>query len=164
MKVTIVIGEICSGKTTYSNSLKERIESIDNKIEIVDVGSIVRELTAIEDRVFNKDLDTKIVEKLTEIIFKNNLQQNIDLIIVGIRQTSIFHQVEEFCKNEGIKFKPILLEVPVEIRSQRYEERNAAKDHSIVFEIADQKDKELGLFSLIQYVKHRKDTLIVQNY
>lgn len=153
MKVTIVIGEICSGKTTFSSSFSEA--------DRIDVGSIVRELTATEERTFDKDLDVQIAERLIQDIAQHGGDQ---LVIVGLRQISILVKVEDYCEQKGIDLDIVYLEVPRHIRERRYEERGDVKDVRMAFDLADKKDSELGLFSLIHYIKHRTVTKIIKNY
>lgn len=156
MKVSIIIGEICSGKTTYSSSFSEDCR--------IDVGFIVRSLTSIEERTFDQNLDKDIIEALLQEIDLNNVTGEPAIAIVGIRQVSILEAIMHHCEEIGVDCEIIYLEVPVEIRKQRYEARRAAKDVSIEFDFADKQDKELGLYALIQYIKHRKETKIIQNY
>lgn len=156
MKVKIIIGEICSGKTTFSSSFSEDCR--------IDVGSIVRSLTAIEERTFDESLDKDIIEALLQEIDLNHVTGESEIAIVGMRQISILEAVIIHCQETGVDYQIIYLEVPTEVRRQRYEARQAAKDVSIEFDFADQKDKELGLYALIQYIKHRQDTTIIKNY
>lgn len=153
MKVTIVIGEICSGKTTFSSSFPEE--------DRVDVGSIVREITSTEERTFNQDLDIVIANRLRSMILQHGGKE---FVIVGVRQISILQMTEMLCEEKGIEVEIIHLDVPYEIRAERYEKRSDLKDIKMTFELADKKDKELGLFSLLQYIKHRKQVKVIQNY
>lgn len=159
-KVTFVIGEICSGKTTYANSAERQYKRDGEVLKTIDVGSLVREITSTQDRVFDEKLDKEISQRITQAIFETSC----DVLIVGVRQISILEKVEEFCKDELIRVRIVLLECSKEVREKRYYARGSSKDVKLVFDFADQKDKELGLFALLQYVKHKKETVISKNH
>lgn len=164
MKVKAVIGEICSGKTTYSLFFEEQYKEEGKSLKTIDIGSVVRELTSTHERVFDESLDVAITNRLFQVITKALHDGYDEVMIVGIRQVSILNEVEKICEKRDIEVNIVFLDVPTHIREERYEARTAKKDTALVFDFADKKDKELGLFSLIQYIKHKKNTLIVKNY
>ena len=168
MKVVIVIGEICSGKTTYANFIQQDSESVEVPVRTLDVGSIVREITATEERVFDETLDVAIINRLFREIQKAD-REDYNLTIVGVRQTTIYEAITTVCKDKHLDVVTVLLDVPTEIRKQRYIERNAFKDVYLDFAIADQKDKELGLKQLLELLEFQsQDTLTsvtkIKNY
>lgn len=154
MSIVTISGPLCSGKNYYS-------EKINIDSTIIDIGDIVREITYSETRTFDRSLDSLIIEKL-ERELKNSLFHGESVIVVGIRQISIIKAVERLA-NKGENVTHFLLDVDVDVRKKRYVERNAAKDTYLTFEVADQKDNELGLAALIEYLKKQKNTIIVKN-
>lgn len=132
----IVLGEICSGKNTFSNQF------IFHKM--IDISQIVRNLVTTNERVFNKDLDKAIIEELDNIINTNK-----HIIIVGIRQQSILNFILTKIPSSEIFW----LDVPSKILEQRFIKRNSWKDKKITFLQATTKDNELGLSEVKQFIK-----------
>lgn len=153
MEIITISGPLCSGKNYYSQLLNK-------EAKIIDIGDIVREITNNETRVFDKSLDTLIIKQLEQEIKQSATPT---LIIIGMRQITILQAIERIAKQFSINVLNYLLDVDVEVREQRYVQRNAYKDSYTTFEIADQKDRELGLTALIRYLRSRKDTQIVKN-
>lgn len=156
MKVIVIIGALCSGKTTFVQQF--------NQEDVVEIGQIVRDLTLATERVFDKDLDVAINNRVFQIISKRFHCSPSDLYIVGIRQLSILEGIQIVCKDLGIPVEITYLEVPDAIRKQRYINRNAFKDSYIDFDLADQKDKELGLKELIEALIFNSSVKKIKNY
>lgn len=164
MNITIVIGSLCSGKSTYAKQLQDQLHQQGKSTSIIEVGSIVRELVAHESRYFDKTLDTQIIEELNKMIFHYlTMMQTQHLIIVGIRQLSILKalilkhsHLTSFGNNMQIK----LLKVDDQTRAQRYESRNANKDVQLVFSLADKHDNSLGLNELINFLTQQSPSLV----
>lgn len=152
-RIILVLGYICSGKTTYcadyakregykhvvvSDFVKKRLNS-----------SVRSDLTGDASKQLAKDIAIDIVDYLKD---------HDKAVIDGIRQWSI---VEFVCKSFLLHEIEIRwLEVPVEELKRRFEARGAAKD-DLTFEQAYEKDNELGLAeckreiaNLIQIVKN----------
>lgn len=164
MNITIVIGSLCSGKSTYAKQLQDQLHQQGQLTTIIEVGSIVRELVAHESRHFDKTLDTQIIEELNKMIFHClTVVETQHLIIVGIRQLSILKamilksgHLTSFGNNMQIK----LLKVDDQTRAQRYESRNANKDVQLVFSLADRHDNSLGLNELINFLTQQSPSLV----
>lgn len=156
MKVTFIIGALCSGKTTMTQHCDEE--------DVIEIGQIVRNLTTLDDRLFDKDLDIAINNRVFQIISKAFYHAPRDLVVVGIRQLSVFTSIEKVCNDLGVEMEVWYLEVPEDIRKQRYESRNSSKDVSITFEFANRQDNTLGLTELIEHITQLSHTRIIQNY
>lgn len=148
-KIIILIGRVCSGKTTFSTILKQNLQFRGEFVEVVDIGNLVREITDQENRVFKSQLDIKIIEKLNPII-KQCREKNKTLIIVGPRQKSILKGLD--LKED--EYQNIVMSCSLEERQKRYIMRNDKKDGktSNVEEI-DRFEDELGLQELMDSVK-----------
>lgn len=157
MKITVVVGKLCSGKSTYT--------SVQKNENIIEIGEIVRQLTSIESRVFDSKLDTEINNKLFQRISYSFYHNPQDLYVVGIRQSSILENLELICKDLGIEVEIIYLKVPDKIRKQRYIKRkeNNNKDSYLTFEMADKYDMDLGLRNLIEELENKKH-IKIKNY
>jgi hypothetical protein len=148
MKITTIIGPVCSGKT----HLLQTAFPAQMKVEI---GDVVREIKSQTTRVFDKNLDFQINAKL-RLIIKQAIEDEIDLVIVGIRQLSILLATEIFIKahqldpTKKIKYARIFLNVDVALRRERFISRAASKDE-LSFEEIERRDDELGLRELTDY-------------
>ena len=146
--LTLLVGRICSGKSTYK----------PDACRIV-VSNIVKDIIKSSDRSQLQDtmhLAKRIATAITMII--DTSQHMFDEIIVdGIRQPEI---VEEL-----LKYHPyadlVWLEVPEEERKRRYETRKDAKDTES-FEIADNKAIELECQKIFSIFKDQ--LTVVHNY
>lgn len=137
-----ICGEICSGKTHYGNILAKGLN-----VKFVDVSSIVKEILQTELRINlqgNPQLDKTIIKKLQK--YSN------DCVVSGVRQQSI---LEAFPNSVFI-----WLDASQTIRFKRCIERQDKKD--IVsweaFLNAEQKDNELGLQQVKQFILDRNKT------
>ena len=155
MQIIVVVGHICSGKTTYAS----RYPSDFDKIEI---SSIVKKLTQSSDRVRDESLDEAIIEELRSELNQRGLGSKI--VITGVRQLSIMRWLEEYANQyEWVELKTIVLQVPNELLKKRYEKRNDKRDQE-TFEEAVRKDSVLGLSNLLIYLESRDATVFIQNY
>lgn len=152
-KVLAVLGPVCSGKTTYM----ERYPS-DRWLK-VDIGSIVREITKTQERVFDKSLDEQIIAKLRDLVLSN---PHTDIVVSGIRQVSIAHHLETWAKLDD--FMWIYLDVPQEVLEARYAKRAAEKDLKLTFQQAIQKEVELGYNDMIKHFNQSKRQCTIKNY
>ena len=148
MKITTIIGPVCSGKTY----LLKTIFPTQMKVEI---GDIVREIKSESTRIFDKGLDFQISAKL-RLIIKKAIDEEVDLVIVGIRQLSILLLAELFIKahqlnpQKNIKYVRTFLNVDSALRRERFISRAASKD-KLSFEETERRDNELGLQELTDY-------------
>jgi hypothetical protein len=148
MKITTIIGPICSGKT----HLLQTTFPTQTKVEI---GDIVREIKSQTTRMFDESLDLQISIKL-RLIIKQAIEDEVDLVIVGIRQLSILLATEIFIKahqldhTKKIKYVRTFLNVDVALRRERFISRAALKD-KLSFEETERRDNELGLQELTDY-------------
>ena len=135
-EIVLVFGRICSGKSSFQ-ALQHRII----------VSNIVRDLLNTNDRSVlqnSLNMDMKIAEEIVNCIeeltvgMKYNLCEHRNIIVDGIRQTSIVDYVLERYPDA----KLVWLQVPTEKRKQRYELRADSKDTE-PFDVADNKPIEL---------------------
>ena len=134
-----ICGEICSGKTHYGKILAKGLS-----VEFIDVSSIVKDILQTSLRINlqgNPQLDESIITRLK--------QYTNDSVISGVRQQSI---LEAFPDSTFT-----WLEVSQDIRFKRCMERQDKKDIITweAFQQAEQKDNELGLQEVKNYILNR---------
>ncbi|CAB4142620.1 hypothetical protein UFOVP450_16 [uncultured Caudovirales phage] len=139
MKLTLLFGRICSGKSSlYKDSYRIVASNLVRGI----VNSASR-----EDLQNTMHLDDTIAEAIIMSI-DYVIDENPHVVVDGIRQASIVEKVLQHYPNAEL----VWLEVPVEERKRRYEARKDAKDVE-AFEIADNKPIELecqNIFSIFK--------------
>ena len=139
MKLTLLFGRICSGKSSlYKDSYRIVASNLVRGI----VNSASR-----EDLQNTMHLDDTIAESIIMTI-DYVIDENPHVVVDGIRQASIVEKVLQHYPNAEL----VWLEVPVEERKRRYEARKDAKDVES-FEIADNKPIELecqNIFSIFK--------------
>lgn len=153
MKVIIICGAICSGKSTYAARFKGGVT--------VDIGDIVREIKETAIRVHDKSLDQQIIASLRKRLSAFR-KKELTIIVTGIRQTSILEALEAMLKKDT--YAKVLLQVPTEVLKQRYKKRNALKDAKLSFEEATARDAALGYKELEDRLRQDKTVTIVKNY
>ena len=139
MKLTLLFGRICSGKSSlYKDSYRIVASNLVRGI----INSASR-----EDLQNTMHLDDAIAESIIMSI-DYVIDENPHVVVDGIRQASIVEKVLQHYPNAEL----VWLEVPVEERKRRYEARKDAKDVE-AFEIADNKPIELecqNIFSIFK--------------
>lgn len=139
MKLTLLFGRICSGKSSlYKDSYRIVASNLVRGI----VNSASR-----EDLQNTMHLEDKIAESIIMTI-DYVIDEHPHVVVDGIRQASIVEKVLQHYPNAEL----VWLEVPVEERKRRYEARKDAKDVE-AFEIADNKPIELecqNIFSIFK--------------
>ena len=139
MKLTLLFGRICSGKSSlYKDSYRIVASNLVRGI----VNSASR-----EDLQNTMHLDDAIAESIIMTI-DYVIDENPHVVVDGIRQASIVEKVLQHYPNAEL----VWLEVPVQERKRRYEARKDAKDVE-AFEIADNKPIELecqNIFSIFK--------------
>lgn len=139
MKLTLLFGRICSGKSSlYKDSYRIIVSNLVRGI----INSASR-----EDLQNTMHLDNKIAESVIRTI-DYVIDEHPHVVVDGIRQASIVNKVLQHYP----KAELVWLEVPVQERKRRYEARKDAKDVES-FEIADNKPIELecqNIFSIFK--------------
>ena len=139
MKLTLLFGRICSGKSSlYKDSYRIIVSNLVRGI----INSASR-----EDLQNTMHLDDKIAEAIISTI-DYTIDEHPHVVVDGIRQASIVEKVLQHYPNAEL----VWLEVPVQERKRRYEARKDAKDVE-AFEIADNKPIELecqNIFSIFK--------------
>ena len=138
--LTFVCGQLCSGKTLYSNALS----NIDKSI-YVEIGNLVRRWKNTQVR---KDLqDSKhLLEKIISYI-KDDTKAFSKVVVSGVRQKEILEAFPEATL--------IWIECPTEVRKQRYLKRQREGDTQ-TFEEAEQGDIDLGILEVKQYILNKQ--------
>jgi predicted kinase len=157
MEIIAVMGYLCSGKSTYAQQYPDAFSKIE-------VSDIVRRLTKTEKRVHDSNLDTAIIGELHSVIMEASDSGQAGIVVTGIRQRSILMYLESMCDTmEELELKRIWLDVPYEILRHRYYKRGAEKDNGITYDQVMERDNQLGLKNLVEYLKI-VNTFTVQNY
>jgi len=139
--ITFVCGQLCSGKTLYSETLRE----IDRGVYI-EVGNLVRRWKETQDRKElqdSKHLTTKIIEYIRQDAKAFSGQ----IVVSGVRQKEILQAFPEATL--------LWIECPTEVRSQRYLDRKREGDNQ-TFEEAEQGDIDLGILEVKNYIFNRQ--------
>lgn len=153
MEIIFVVGYIATGKTYYTNSIKR-----ENDV-VIELGSIVREITKQQSRVFDNNLDDVIYKRCLEIIQKNTSKR---IIIVAPRSPYLMEKLVNITNNHEIHY----LDVLSEIREQRFIESHRIKDINLSYQDAVRGDLILGLDVLIEKLLKGKygKFKIINNY
>jgi len=139
MRLTLLFGRICSGKTSY----------YPDSCRIV-VSNLVRDIinsTSREELQNTMHLDQRIANSILDTL-DYIVDEHPHIVVDGIRQASIVHEVLKCYPDAEL----VWLEVPVEERKRRYESRRDIKDVE-PFDVADNKPIELEcqeIFSIFE--------------
>lgn len=135
-------------------------DPVDNARVVVSqlVGSLVRSNSRsdMQDTLHFDHILADLIVKRVGTLVNMNLWSNV--IVDGIRQLSIVEKVVEIYPEAQL----IWLEVPVEERKRRYENRKDGKDSLQSFEVADNKPIELECQKIFDTLKDK--LIIVNNY
>lgn len=135
-------------------------DPVDNARVVVSqlVGSLVRSNSRsdMQDTLHFDHILADLIVKRVGTLVNMNLWSNV--IVDGIRQLSIVEKVVEIYPEAQL----IWLEVPVEERKRRYENRKDGKDSLQSFEVADNKPVELECQKIFDTLKDK--LIIVNNY
>jgi len=132
--IVLVFGRLCSGKGTFCSN-----EQYQNYTHAT-TSDFVKKLSGKNTRgqlQHTGDLDTQIADEMVAFI-----KQNKATIIDGIRQKSIVARILEVFGEKQVEM--IWLEVPSDIRRDRFKNRADAKDDQN-FDDAEAGDSKLGL-------------------
>lgn len=143
-KVTLVFGRICSGKGSYKKD--------SQRVVVSDIVKSIIHTTNRDALQNTMHLDNRIAESIIEAA------KTYDSIIIdGIRQVTIVDRVLTTFPDAEL----IWLEVPVEERKRRYENRKDIKDVE-PFEVADNKPIELECQRIFNTFQNK--LTIIKNY
>jgi len=141
MKLTLLFGRICSGKSNYYK----------DSYRIV-VSNIVRGIAKSSNRAELQNtmhLDEEIAKGIISAI-DYSIDEHPHVVVDGIRQPSIVEKVLQHYPNAEL----VWLEVSVEERKRRYENRKDRRDVES-FEVADNKEIELSCQEIFSIFKER---------
>ncbi len=155
--IVFIIGFPCSGKDT----LCSKFEDVR---EIISVSDIVKKLKKSENVSDLNDtirLDDLIsMELCTQVLSAFSSQKKV--FINGVRQMSIVINLIVGLSLRDTDYCFVYLDVPETELKRRYEERSREGDN-ISFEELLELNKKLGLNDLIDEIKTRKNTLILDS-
>ena len=138
--ITFVCGQLCSGKTLYSNTLSDMDKSI-----YVEVGNLVRRWKNTQDRKELQD-SKQLADKIISYI-KDDTKAFDKVVVSGVRQKEILKAFPEATL--------LWIECPKEVRKQRYLARQRDGDTQ-TFEEAEQGDIDLGILEVKEYIFSRQ--------
>ena len=147
MRVTLLFGRICSGKTSY----------YPDSCRIV-VSNLVRDIinsTSREELQNTMHLDQRIANSILDTL-DYIVDEHPHIVVDGIRQASIVHEVLKCYPDAEL----VWLSVEDSERKRRYESRKDIKDVE-PFVIADNKPIELECQNI--YETYRDKLTIVDN-
>jgi predicted kinase len=140
-EIILVCGNIACGKGTYCTKKYPGFAHIT-------VSDIVKQLSKQTERSeLGKTayLDLKIIQALIE-----KINQHDKVVVDGIRQVSILHALENHYQQQ-IK-KVIWLDVPEDVRKQRFAGRKDRKDN-LDYDVAMASDRQLGIGDVESYIR-----------
>ena len=138
--ISFVCGQLCSGKTLYS----ETLSNIDKAIYF-EVGDIVRRYKNTKNRTELQD-SKHLLNPIINYI-QNNKKAFTNTVISGVRQKEVLEAFPEATL--------LWIECPREVRKQRYLARQREGDNQ-TFEEAEQGDINLGILEVKQYILNRR--------
>ncbi|WP_026754765.1 AAA family ATPase [Sediminibacter sp. Hel_I_10] len=135
--VIAIIGEICSGKSTIAEKIKE----LDPNCLTISFGDYLKEycknnnISYEKNRKILQDIGQSFIQKdadmfLKDVIEHYNPHPRQILLFEGIRHTDIFFSLKKNFEN----FKSIFIDEPIDIRYKRYILREKDIDRNVVFE------------------------------
>lgn len=155
-KIVFVIGKFCSGKSYYKNFVAQLAaeNGRGDKASFIEIGDVVRSITKSKERVFDNNLDNKIIEIVKDNV---NLVRNSSeiLYIVGIRQLSVFLSLYNEFVSEGYEVFIDYLPTSREQRKTFFENQkknNSKKNDEKTFEEIEEQEKGLGIDQLCSYL------------
>lgn len=138
--ITFVCGQLCSGKTLYSNTLSDMDKSI-----YIEVGNLVRRWKNTQDRKELQD-SKQLADRIISYI-KDDAKAFDKVVVSGVRQREILEAFPEATL--------LWIDCPQEVRKQRYLNRQRDGD-SQTFEQAEQGDIDLGILEVKKYIFNRQ--------
>jgi hypothetical protein len=149
-KVTLLFGRICSGKGSY-------LKDVDKRFVVSDIVKNIISSSNRDALQNSLHLDSQIGTTLINNIYIASMANREHIVVNGIRQVSIVDRILNAYPDTEL----IWLEVPVEERKRRYENRKDVKDVE-PFEIADNKPIELECQKIFDTFKDK--LTIINNY
>mgnify|MGYP003637460717 CR=1 FL=1 len=156
--VILIAGEICSGKDTMVANEFSKFPYVQ-----IDLGTLVRERFQTEERIFNNELEPYFIERIIDIIERDNDIHGRDVIkyvVTGLRQPTLCKKIAQLF--DFVKYRYLV--VPRCILKWRYLNRAAAKDAKITFEQAIAGDESLGMKALQNYLLTEVECDFIKSY
>lgn len=148
MKITAIIGQVCTGKDYFANRYFSDVIRID-------IGDIVRKIKDTPNRVHDIKLDDAIIKELWVQLTQN--VTNKPVVVTGIRQYSIYHWLERATDD----LTTVHLKAPASALKQRFIKRADPKDAGVTFEEVIARDNSIGLGELEEYIDCAPSTIII---
>lgn len=136
--IHLIVGNTGSGKTTYSNKLKQEKKAI-----LFSIDKWNRTLF-LSDKTSNDGLDwflerinrsESLILELIEQLEATNTDSILDL---GLSKFSHREKFRAFAKEKGYTIQIHFLDIPKEIRKQRVKNRNSEKGSTFEFEVSNE--------------------------
>ena len=133
--IHLIVGNTGAGKTTYSNSLRDKnqgvIFSIDkwNKTLFLPDKQPTDGLDWFLERI---DRAEEMIQDLVHQLEKSNLDAILDL---GLSKFSHREKFRMFANQHGYEYQIHFLDIPKEVRLQRVLQRNEEKGDTFEFEV-----------------------------
>lgn len=157
-RAILIAGEICSGKDTMVANEFSKYPYVQ-----IDLGNLVREKFQTEERIFNNELEPYFIERIVDIIERDNEIHGKDVIkyvVTGLRQPTLCKKIAQLFNLVEYRY----LVVPRNILKQRYLNRAAVKDAKITFEQAIAGDESLGMKQLQNYLLTEVECNFIKTY
>lgn len=152
--IHLVSGELCSGKGTYCNALRNT-----HGYEIISVSDTVRAISGKTKRselTKTSDLDSQILSSLV-IQIEKNFKLQIPVIVDGIRQVSIAQGIVDHFGKENVT--ATWLDVDKDEQQSRFKNRSADKDDQDLDSLL-QLDKELGTLDVRAWMQSSNGQIV----
>lgn len=149
--IVLVFGRLCSGKGTYC---EKYIRQGYHHVTTSDIVKAVSGSKTREQLQKTGSMDQQILQQMIQTI-----EQNKPIVVDGIRQKSIVEGVLSHFGEDAVEL--VWLEVPSDIRKERFSKRAASKDTKS-FEDSEAGDSALGLDDVETFVKPRSS--VINNY
>ncbi|RMA58892.1 AAA family ATPase [Ulvibacter antarcticus] len=136
--IHLIVGNTGSGKTTYSNLLKEETKGLVFSIDTWN------KLLFLPDKTDEDGLDWFLerierVEKLMmSLILQLETSDTDSILDLGLSKREHREKFRQFAKENNMECKLHFLDIPSEIRRERIMKRNREKGASFEFEVTDE--------------------------
>lgn len=159
-KIKLVLGPICSGKTTWCDTQINIDERRDIPSKYVKVSDVVKSLSSATTRSELQqtgELDSQISSKLINLLDRDLLHTYDIVYVDGVRQISIMMDIiNHFAISEGedVPVDLVWLEVESDERRRRFITRKQPRDLDVTFDEANANDYMLGLDKIKQFINN----------
>ena len=136
--IHLIVGNTGSGKTTYSNKLKQEKKAILFSIDKWN------KTLFLSDKTSNDGLDWFLerIERseviIQDLISQLEANQTDSILDLGLSKFTHREKFRTFAKEKGYEAQIHFLDIPKEIRKQRVQNRNSEKGSTFEFEVSNE--------------------------